>query len=314
MIVADAYPNFSICGIPYYISGDVADWRRLAHRSITDLEATGMRLHLETVARRINVEDHTLVTADAQGERSIGYDKLVIGTGAVSVRPPIHGLTGPHLDGVHLLHSMGDTFELMQALEQRAPKTALIVGAGYIGVEMAEALCARGLQVTQMEQLAQVLPTVDPEFGSLVHAELTNHGVDVLTHTTVRAIHCGEPGAPARWKVEAVGAGGVTRTREFDMVLVGVGVRPDTELAAEAGAAFGAKGAIAVDRHMRTNLPDVYAAGDCVVTHHQLLGESYLPLGTTAHKQGRIAGENALGGTREFAGSCPAYRGCERLR
>ena len=173
------------------------------------------------------------MTADAQGERSIGYDKLVIGTGAVSVRPPIHGLTGPHLDGVHLLHSMGDTFELMQALEQRAPKTALIVGAGYIGVEMAEALCARGLQVTQMEQLAQVLPTVDPEFGSLVHAELTDHGVDVLTHTTVRAIHAGEPGAPARWKVEAVGAGGVTRTREFDMVLVGVGVRPDTELAAE---------------------------------------------------------------------------------
>jgi len=87
------------------------------------------------------------------------------------------------------------------------------------------------------------------------------------------------------------------------MVLIVVGVRPDSELAAEAGAAIGAKGAIAVDRQMRTNLPDVFAAGDCVITHHRLLGESYLPLGTTAHKQGRIAGENALGGTREFAGS-----------
>jgi NADPH-dependent 2,4-dienoyl-CoA reductase/sulfur reductase-like enzyme len=88
-----------------------------------------------------------------------------------------------------------------------------------------------------------------------------------------------------------------------DVVLVVVGVRPDTELAASAAAELGAKGAIAVDRQMRTNLPDVFAAGDCVITHHRLLGEAYLPLGTTAHKQGRIAGENALGGTREFAGS-----------
>ena len=92
-------------------------------------------------------------------------------------------------------------------------------------------------------------------------------------------------------------------TRPADMVLVVVGVRPDTELAAAAGAALGVKGAIAVDRGMRTSLPDVLAAGDCVITHHRLLGESYLPLGTTAHKQGRVAGENALGGNREFAGS-----------
>jgi len=103
--------------------------------------------------------------------------------------------------------------------------------------------------------------------------------------------------------VAAAAADGTTITRTADMVLVVVGVGPDTELAATAGAALGVKNAIAVDRQMRTNLPDVFAAGDCVITHHRLLGETYLPLGTTAHKQGRVAGENALGGHREFAGS-----------
>jgi NADPH-dependent 2,4-dienoyl-CoA reductase/sulfur reductase-like enzyme len=156
-------------------------------------------------------------------------------------RPPISGLNGPDAlgpgDGVHLLHSMGDTFAVMRTLQQAAPASAVIVGAGYIGLEMAEALTARGLAVTQMEQLPEVLPTVDPEMGALVHAELE------------------------------------------------------------------ARGAIAVDTAMRTGVPDMFAAGDCVITHHRLLGETYLPLGTTAHKQGRVAGENALGGNRVFAGS-----------
>jgi len=264
-----------------------------------------MRLRLDTVARRIDVEEHRLLVTDTEGrEELIGYDKLMIGTGAVSIRPPIEGLAGATplgvSDGVHLLHSMGDTFELMRTLEERSPRSALIVGAGYIGLEMAEALSARGLSVTQMEQLPEVLPTVDPELGSLVHAELTRQGVEVLTGTAVQEIRRSDNGG---LRVEAVDATGSAVSRSVDMVLIVVGVRPDSELAAEAGAAIGAKGAIAVDRQMRTNLPDVFAAGDCVITHHRLLGESYLPLGTTAHKQGRIAGENALGGTREFAGS-----------
>ncbi|HVN59762.1 MAG TPA: FAD-dependent oxidoreductase [Gaiellaceae bacterium] len=298
VVLADAYPNFSICGIPYYISGEVPDWRSLAHRSAADLEATGMTLHRDTVARRIDVEAHRLLVAGPEGnEQLIGYDKLVIGTGALPARPPIEGL---ELDGVHLLHSMGDTFELVRTLEERSPGSALIVGAGYIGLEMAEALSARGLSVTQMEQLPEVLPTVDHELGSLVHAELERQGVEVLIGTAVESIRRSDIGG---LRVEAVGATGSAVTRSIDMVLVVVGVHPDSELAAEAGATLGARGAIAVDRQMRTSLPDVLAAGDCVVTHHRLLGASYLPLGTTAHKQGRIAGENALGGTREFAGS-----------
>ena len=306
VVVADAYPNFSICGIPYYVSGEVSHWRNLAHRSIADLEAAGMRLRLDTTARRIDVPGRKLLVTSPGGEELLGYDKLVVGTGAIPVRPPISGLAGPEAlgpgDGVHLLHSMGDTFAVMRTLEQAAPASAVIVGAGYIGLEMADALTVRGLAVTQMEQLGEVLPTVDPELGALVHAELAGHGVEVLTGTTVQAITRAQAGRPGRLQVAAT-ADGKAVTRTADMVLVVVGVRSDTALAAKTGAKLGVKGAIAVDKGMRTNLPDVFAAGDCVVTHHRLLGETYLPLGTTAHKQGRVAGENAVGGNREFAGS-----------
>ena len=308
VVVADAYPNFSICGIPYYVSGEVSHWRNLAHRTIADLEATGMGLRLDTVARRIDVEGRKLLVTDSNGdEELLSYDELVVGTGAVPVRPPIDGLAGPGSlntdDGVHLLHSMGDTFAVMRTLGDKAPASALIVGAGYIGLEMAEALVARRLVVTQMEQLPEVLPTVDPGLGALVHGQLVGHGVEVLTGTTVRSIARAADGEPGRLRVEATTADGGTLARSVDMVLVVVGVRPDSELAASAGAALGLRGAINVDPHMRTNLPHVFAAGDCVVTHHRLLGTTYLPLGTTAHKQGRAAGENALGGDREFAGS-----------
>jgi NADPH-dependent 2,4-dienoyl-CoA reductase/sulfur reductase-like enzyme len=308
VVVADAYPNFSICGIPYYVSGEVTHWRHLAHRTIAGLEATGMGLRLGTVARRVDVEGRKLLVTDNQGnEELLSYDELVVGTGAVPVRPPIAGLAGPDAlgpdDGVHMLHSMGDTFAVMRTLEERAPATALIVGAGYIGLEMAEALVARGMKVAQMEQLPEVLPTVDPEIGALVHGQLAEHGVEVLTGTTVRRIARASGGGPGRLSVEATAVDGQAITRAVDMVLVVVGVRPDTVLAASAGAALGHRGAINVDRRMRTNLAHVYAAGDCVVTHHRLLGTTYLPLGTTAHKQGRVAGENALGGDRELAGS-----------
>jgi NADPH-dependent 2,4-dienoyl-CoA reductase/sulfur reductase-like enzyme len=308
VVVADAYPNFSICGIPYYVSGEVTHWRNLAHRSIADLEAIGMNLRLDTTARRIDVVARKLLVTAADGtEELLGYDKLIVGTGAVPVRPPITGLTGTDAlgaaDGVHLLHSMGDTFAVMRTLEQTEPATAVIVGAGYIGLEMADALVTRGLSVIQMEQLPEVLPTVDPALGRLVHAQLAARGVQVLTGATVKQITRAIAGENGRLRVEAAAADGEPVTRLADIVLVVVGVRPDTSLSAAAGAALGARGAIAVDRGMRTSLPDVLAAGDCVITHHRLLGESYLPLGTTAHKQGRVAGENALGGSREFAGS-----------
>jgi hypothetical protein len=134
VVVADAYPNFSICGIPYYVSGEVTHWRNLAHRTLADLKATGMTVRLDTTVTAIDVRAHQ-VCLGGDGAATLDYDALVVGTGAVPLRPPIHGLDtlGP-TDGVHVLHSMGDTFALMRTVEGQAVSRAVIVGAGYIGL------------------------------------------------------------------------------------------------------------------------------------------------------------------------------------
>ncbi|GAB3148168.1 FAD-dependent oxidoreductase [Microbacterium neimengense] len=300
VIVADAYPNFSICGIPYYFSREVQPWQSLAHRTHADLEATGMNLRLNTLATSIDVDGRTLTVRDAAGtESTIAYDELMVGTGASPSTASISGLDhlGPD-DGVHLLHSMGDTFTLERYLDEHQPETAIIVGAGYVGLEMAEALTVRGLHVTQLQRGPEVLSTLDPELGSLVRNELTRHGVDVLTGTRIEAV----TRDAGRLTVSGTRDGDAF-FRSADLVLVVVGVRPNTSLLTAAGASTGAGGAVVVDEHMRTGLPNVWAAGDGVVTHHRLLGVTYLPLGTTSHKQGRVAGENAIGGNARFAGS-----------
>jgi NADPH-dependent 2,4-dienoyl-CoA reductase/sulfur reductase-like enzyme len=293
VVVADAFPNFSICGLPYYLSGDVPDWRGLAHRTTSDLEQAGLRLLLDHTAQAIDPAGKQVTVTDAGGgERQLGYDRLVVATGAVPVRPPIDGLDLP---GVHVLHTMGDTFALHQALTAGA-RSAVIVGGGYIGLEMAEAFTSRGLAVTLVEQAPAVMPTVDDELGRLLGEELRHQGVQVVNDVTVKALHRQDGGLVVAGEPDFAATG--------DLVLVVVGVRPDTELAVAAGVETGVRGALRVDRHMRTNLPDVLAAGDCVETWHRLLeAPTYLPLGTTAHKQGRVAGETAVGGTAEFAGS-----------
>ncbi|WP_295791435.1 FAD-dependent oxidoreductase [uncultured Microbacterium sp.] len=300
VVVADSYPNFSICGIPYYFSREVQPWQSLAHRTHADLEATGMSLRLDTFATDIDVagQQLTVRTPDGSLDR-IGYDELIVGTGALASSAGIAGVDqlGPE-DGVHVLHSMGDTFALERYLDERDPQTAIIVGAGYVGLEMAEALTVRGLQVTQLQRGPEVLSTLDPELGALVHTELTDHGVEVLTHTTVASIEKTATGLAVH-----ADHNGSPLTRTADVVLLVVGVKPNTDLLTRAGATLGAGHAVVVDEAMRTGLPHVYAAGDGVTTHHRLLGVTYLPLGTTAHKQGRVAGENALGGKARFAGS-----------
>lgn len=300
VVVADRYPNYSICGIPYYFSGDVAPWQSLAHRTAADLEATGMALRLDTLATSIDVDQRRLQVRTPDGSTDqIAYDELVVGTGALPAYAGIDGLDhlGPE-DGVHVLHSMGDTFALDQHLDDRGPKTAIIIGAGYVGLEMAEGLTGRGIQVTQLQRGPEVLSTLDPELAAPIRTELVEHGVTIHTGTTVQAVTKTDHGLEVTGRRD-----GQPFTQTTDLVLAVVGVRPNTELLQAAGATLGAGRAVVVDETMRTGLPHVYAAGDGVVTHHRLLGLTYLPLGTTAHKQGRVAGENAIGGSARFAGS-----------
>ena len=293
MVVADAYPNFSICGIPFYVSGETPDWRDLAHRTRADIEASGLTLRLETRAIEIDTgaRNATLEPADGPQE-TIAYDELVIGTGAVPIVPPIEGVDEP---GVHVLHSMEDTFALQERLE--GARSAVIVGGGYIGLEMADALTKRGLSVVLLEQAPSVMTTVDEDLGGIVGEELRRHDVDVRTGALVRQIEREDAGL-------LVSGSGFKAVRA-DVVLVVVSVRPETALAHAAGVELGLRDAIRVDRRMRTNLAHVYAAGDCVETWHRVLQRpAYLPLGTTAHKQGRVAGANAVGHERAFQGSC----------
>ena len=225
------------------------------------------------------------------------YDRLIIATGAKPVRP---NLPGGKLEGVFLLHTMDDSFAIHRFVAERSPRAAVLIGAGYIGLEMADALTQRGLDVTLLCRADTVLPTVDPALGRLVQEELRRHGVRVLTGVGAAEINQTETERPSRLSVvDFAGA-----KHEADLVLLAVGARPDSELAEDAGAKLGGRGAIVVTRQMRTNLPDVFAAGDCVETYHRLLdAPTYISLGTIAHKQGRVAGENAIGGERRFAGA-----------
>jgi len=297
VVLADEFPNFSICGIPYWVSGDVATEASLAHRTRGDLEAAGMTVRSSTWASAVDVDRRRLAVTGPAGEEEISYDELLIGTGAEPVRPARVPFGEP---GIHLLHSMTDAEQVVAALELLpAGSRVAVVGAGYIGLEMTEGLVARGFDTTLIQRGPEVLSTLDPELGSLVTAEVRRHGATVLTGATVTGI---TPGGNGQWRVATSSASGVAEGT-FALVVVCVGVRPVTDLAAAAGAQLGQAGAIVVDETMRTGVPHVWAAGDCVVTHHRLLGTTWLPLGTTAHKQGRVAGENMLGGSKVFAGS-----------
>jgi NADPH-dependent 2,4-dienoyl-CoA reductase/sulfur reductase-like enzyme len=208
--------------------------------------------------------------------------------------PPIEGLDTA---GVYLLHTMEDSFLIQDHLTKKNPKSAVIIGAGYIGLEMADALVHRGLTVTLISRPREVLTTVDPELGQLVRDELVSRGVQVVPGEEIQSIKELQNGG-----ICVLGSKGFKASA--DLVLVGVGVRPASELAERAGIEVGDRKAIRVNRAMETNVPDIYAAGDCVETWHRLLnGSTFLPLGTTSHKQGRVAGENAVGGNARFAGS-----------
>jgi len=294
VLVADSFPNFSICGLPFLLSGEVPDWRTLAHRTIEEIEREGIHLRLKHRAVQVDPANKTVAVVDSkQQSHHVQYDKLIIATGAASVQPPIEGLGLP---GAFALRWMGDAFAMEQYITEHRAKSAAILGSGYISLEMADALTRRGIFVSVVARSGSVLKTVDAEMGEMIRSELHKHGVRVIDRAAVSSIVQEGEDLALRDREELVLKSG--------LVLVATGARPETELARDAGIRVGDSGAIQVSPAMETNVPDIYAAGDCVETRHRLLmGSTYLPLGTTAHKQGRAAGENAAGGQAGFQGS-----------
>lgn len=288
VLLEDEFPNYSICGLPFFISGETPDWRTLAHRTAFE----GITIHQRHRAERIDPAAKQVEVSAGSVIRQFAYDRLLISTGA---RPRTPAIRGINLPGVFPLHTMDHSFRVREYLESAKPRRVVIVGTGYIGLEMADAFARCGLEVTLAGRALSPLPTVDPEFGEMIGDELRRNGVSFHTGVEARAISQ----ADQSLKVTADGW-----EQECDMVLVAVGVQPNAELGTQIGIPAGAAGALQVDRQMRTIVPDVYVAGDCGETWHRLLKRNtYLPLGTTAHKQGRVAGENMVGGSREFAGS-----------
>jgi NADPH-dependent 2,4-dienoyl-CoA reductase/sulfur reductase-like enzyme len=294
MVLADAYPNFSICGLPFYISGEVQDWRSLAHRNLAEIESHGIRVMSDHRAEAILPDSKKVrILSHEKATLEVGYDKLLIATGARSAVPPIEGLDVP---GVFFLRWTADSFAVKDFIDQYHPRRAVIIGGGYIGLEMADALTHLGIEVTLMEFAPEVMTTLDPETGLLIRAELTSRNVRVVTGQAVQR--------SVRKENSLLVETASGNNEAADMVLVATGAKPSTELARTAGIDLGAGGAIQVDRTMGTGVKDIWAAGDCGQTWHRILQRhDYLPLGTTAHKQGRVAGENMLGGKREFQGS-----------
>jgi NADPH-dependent 2,4-dienoyl-CoA reductase/sulfur reductase-like enzyme len=291
VLVSDAYPNFSICGLPFLFSGEVPNWRSLAHRTLEELQATGARFLLNTRATSIDPVAKIVGTDGPDGIGRMAYDRVILATGARPVRPPIGGMGEA---GVHVMHDVDHALGLLERMQD--VRRVIIIGAGYIGMEMADALRHAGIQVVVVEQSAHPMPSVDAEFGTILGDILRAQGVELTTGAVVREI--------VRQGSSLVVKGSSDFEAAGDVVLVVTGVQPNAELGHAAGAATGLRGALRVDEHMATSLAGVLAAGDCVETWHALLKRPvYLPLGSTAHKQGRIAGENALDGRATFAGT-----------
>ena len=287
----DSDISYSGCGMPYYLGGAVANAQALTPRDSAFFKSKyNVDVFIRHEVTRIDPAAHQITVLNlATGEVfADAYDRLVIATGARATVPPIVGVDLPH---VFTLRNIGDMRRIKAFMEARKPQSVAIIGTGFIGLEVAENLKGLGLAVTLLEKLPQVTPGLDPDMAAHVQAHLEKNGVTVLTGASVEGI-----------TAQGVSlAGG--KTVPADMVLLSTGVKPNTQLAAEAGIALGVAGAIRVNERMQTNQPDIYACGDCIEHLHLVTGRPvYRPLGSTANKTGRIAGDSLTGGDLVFRG------------
>jgi len=292
--------SYAGCGLPYYVSGVVKKQKELMATPVGVVrdpvffqKVKNVRVMNQTEAMEIDRTGKRVRARDAVGgqESWLNYDRLVLATGASPVVPPIPKVK---LDNIFSLHGVHDAEGIKAVLAEGRARDVVIVGGGLIGAEITEALVQKGCRVTVVEMLPQILNILDWEMAKLVEQHMESHGVKILTNTKVESFE---------------GNGKVTKvvtdkaTLPADMVILAIGVRPNVKLARDAGLEIGSMGAIRVDERMCTSDPDVYAAGDCVECIDSVTGKPcYVPLGSTANKQGRVAAANVCGGSDRFPG------------
>ena len=280
------YISFANCGLPYYIGGEITDRAALTLQTPQSFHSrfhVDVRINSEVTAIDPKAKQVTVCSKD-RGEYTESYDKLILSPGAAPIRPPMEGADN---ERVFTLRNIPDTYKIRGYVEEQHPKSAVVVGGGYIGVEMAENLKNAGVDVTIVELADHVIAPLDYDMACDVHRYLKEKGVGLILQNGVQSIR--EEGGALRLTLS-------DGEIDTDLVIMAVGVRPDTALAKEAGLELNRRGAIVVDEHMLTSDPDIYAVGDAVEVTDFVTGEkAYIPLAGPANKQGRIAADNICG-------------------
>ncbi|WP_430810175.1 MULTISPECIES: FAD-dependent oxidoreductase [unclassified Carboxylicivirga] len=292
MLEAGPDVSFANCGLPYYIAGDIKNRSSLILQSPESFkEQYNVDVYVHTLVTAIDKEGHMVYTQDTRdgSKKRYEYTKLILAQGGRPIQPD---LPGAGLDHVFSLWTLGDMDRIDHHLKHEAPKTAVVVGGGFIGLEMVEALVKRGLKVHVVEKMPHVMSLMDAETAGFITRELKEYGVGVHTETGVIKINDSS--------VELDNGNSL----EADMVLLSIGVRPTLQLAIDAGLEIGEAGGLLVDEYLQTSDADIYAAGDMVEIEHRVSGRKVrIPLAGPANRQGRIAAENALGGQHAYKGS-----------
>jgi NADPH-dependent 2,4-dienoyl-CoA reductase/sulfur reductase-like enzyme len=289
------FVSYASCGLPYYVSGVIEDHNKLVVRTPAQFAKQDIKVHLHHEVTEVDTENRRVRVANLDGGIGYeGYDKLLITTGGRPTLLP--GISPNDLSGVFVMRTVEDGVALRDFVQRERPRRAVIVGTGYIGVEAAESFHELGLETTVVGRPPQVLKRFDADMAQLVQDEMESKGIRLSLGDEVKALE-----GDAQGRVRRVISS--KEVFEADLVLLALGVQPNAALAEAAGVALGETGAIATDSQMRTNLPNVFSAGDCAEAYHRITGRGdYLPLGTTANKQGRVAGANLGGGQAEFEG------------
>lgn len=289
------YTSYGACGMPYFVAGWVGDLDELVAVTPTQFEEKrGIKVHMRHRAGKIEPDQKSIQVKDlSTGQsRDVSYDDLMIATGAEPFIPPGIDL---NLPGVFALRGLPDARGIKQYIQDNHCRRGVVIGAGYIGMEMAEALTEAGLEVTVIDISPRAMTLFEPEISEAVAEELNHRQVRLVTGVGADRLEASNNG------LVLTGQDGQTFTA--DLVVVGTGVKPRSHLAGDAGLSLGVRGAVSVDRHQLTSHPHIWSAGDCAESYHLLLKKNaYIPLALTANRAGRVAAMNILGAGEEFPG------------